>query len=65
MIITGVMHQIRVHAALAGLPLLGDRLYGGAPLPGAPAGVDFALHHCRVEGLGACPFVGPPAWWPR
>ena len=28
---TGRTHQLRVHAAHAGSPLLGDRLYGGAP----------------------------------
>ncbi len=61
---TGVMHQIRVHAASAGLPLDGDRIYGGAPLEVAPEGVDFALHHARMGGWGACPYCPPPAWWP-
>lgn len=42
---TGVMHQVRVHAAYAGAPLDGDALYGGAP------GV-FRLHHLRVDGPG-------------
>jgi 23S rRNA-/tRNA-specific pseudouridylate synthase len=28
---TGRKHQLRVHAALAGAPLLGDRVYGGDP----------------------------------
>jgi 23S rRNA pseudouridine1911/1915/1917 synthase len=28
---TGVMHQIRVHLAHLGLPILGDALYGGRP----------------------------------
>lgn len=27
---TGVMHQIRVHLAHAGFPILGDKIYGGA-----------------------------------
>ena len=45
-ITTGVMHQIRVHAAFVGLPLAGDRLYGGGPTPEhAPPGATFLLHH--------------------
>lgn len=43
-ITTGVMHQIRVHAAAVGLPLAGDRLYGGTDGP------RFYLHHQRIEG---------------
>lgn len=54
-ITTGVMHQIRAHAASVGLALDGDRLYGGAPT-GAP----FQLHHCRIEGIRGCPFAPPP-----
>jgi 23S rRNA pseudouridine1911/1915/1917 synthase len=42
---TGVMHQIRVHAASIGVPLDGDPLYGGAP--GA-----YLLHAHRIEGPG-------------
>ncbi len=42
---TGVMHQIRVHAAAAGIPLQGDPIYGGAPGP-------FLLHHVRMVGPG-------------
>jgi 23S rRNA pseudouridine1911/1915/1917 synthase len=42
---TGVMHQIRVHAAAHGLPLTGDLLYGGAPGP-------FVLVHERVHAPG-------------
>ena len=58
-ITTGVMHQIRAHAAAVGLPLTGDRIYGGDPWSEAPPGLSFALHHCRLEGLGACPFSPP------
>jgi 23S rRNA (cytosine1962-C5)-methyltransferase len=29
--LTGKTHQIRVHAATSGFPILGDRLYGGTP----------------------------------
>lgn len=53
---TGVMHQIRVHAASVGLPLAGDRLYGG--------GGDgrFRLHHRRIVGWpGEAPEV-PEDW---
>lgn len=70
-ITTGVMHQIRAHAASVGLALRGDRIYGGgAPispsdLPGLPAGVPFLLHHQGADGGGlpavSCP---PPGWWP-
>ena len=55
---TGVMHQIRLHAAFAGIALAGDRLYGGGePLVGAPVG--FALHH-RVMYSPALPSVLAP-----
>ena len=55
----GVRHQIRLHAASVGLPLQGDRLYGGG------GEGRFYLHH---EELGAWPAEGPrallPSDWP-
>ncbi len=38
---TGVMHQVRAHAAFAGVPLLGDVLYGGGE--GVPTLVHVAI----------------------
>ena len=62
---TGVMHQIRVHAAFVGLTLAGDPIYGGGSLPEAPAGVRFALHHHRIEGPEIPGHEAPlPSWWP-
>lgn len=63
-ITTGVMHQIRVHAAFVGLPLLGDGTYGGGPTPdGAPEGLTFYLHHVGLVGGGVRTDPVPdPAW---
>jgi len=48
---TGVMHQIRVHSAFVGLPLLSDGRYGGGSTPAdAPVGVTFFLHHVGMSG---------------
>lgn len=44
---TGVRHQIRVHLASMGHPVVGDRLYGVAPVAAAPP--RHLLHACRVE----------------
>lgn len=52
--ITGRTHQIRVHAAHAGAPLLGDTVYGGPPRLVSPTGAvsrlsRIALHCAWVE----------------
>jgi 23S rRNA (cytosine1962-C5)-methyltransferase len=45
--VTGLTHQVRVHAAEAGVPVLGDGLYGGLPIgPGVPR---LCLHAERLE----------------
>ena len=71
---TGVMHQVRVHAAFSGLALAGDHLYGGGPptaaaaAHGAEVGLlrpPFHLHHLGLAGPGLAPaLLPPPAWWP-
>jgi 23S rRNA pseudouridine1911/1915/1917 synthase len=45
---TGRTHQIRVHMAWLGHPLVGDALYGGRPLYGMPRQ---ALHATRLRLL--------------
>ena len=46
---TGRTHQIRVHLASIGHPILGDRLYGGTLGPGLPQIERQALHAHRLE----------------
>lgn len=51
-ITTGVMHQVRVHAAFVGIPIVGDRIYGGGLAEGGPPGMSFSLHHAGLRGPG-------------
>lgn len=46
---TGRTHQLRVHLASLGHPILGDRLYGGTLEPGLPQMSRQALHAHRLE----------------
>jgi 23S rRNA pseudouridine1911/1915/1917 synthase len=71
--VTGRTHQIRVHLAHHGMPLLGDTFYGGTALPPdsgrAAADRPFFLHCARLawpalNGLPAACFERPPAWLP-
>ena len=51
---TGRTHQIRVHVASLGHPILGDRLYGrgrDAKLPAAAGSLDRILLHARRLGF--------------
>ena len=63
---SGVMHQVRLHAASVGLALAGDRLYGGGDWTcPRPEGALFALHHLGLVGPGLDPGTVPlPQWWP-
>ncbi len=44
--LTGRTHQLRVHMASLGAPILGDRIYGSSPPP--PAGPMLHLHALRI-----------------
>jgi len=46
---TGRTHQIRVHLASLGHPILGDKLYGRKTGPGSPGMTRQALHAHRLE----------------
>jgi 23S rRNA pseudouridine1911/1915/1917 synthase len=46
---TGRTHQIRVHLAHLGAPLLGDARYGGARMVGVVAIPRVMLHALRLE----------------
>ena len=60
---TGVMHQIRVHAAFLGIALAGDRLYGGGERGDIPGEGTFCLHHVGMvgpQGFRTDPIALPP-----
>lgn len=46
---TGIMHQIRVHAAFVGIPIAGDEIYGSAE---DRAAGPLHLHHAGLTGPG-------------
>jgi len=60
---TGVRHQVRAHAAFAGLPLAGDELYGGVTVePAHGEGVaSGSRKDQRGPTISTCTRVGSPA----
>lgn len=54
---SGVTHQVRVHLAALGHPILNDRLYGGPPA--ALAGARHALHAAVLELPGRPELAAP------
>jgi 23S rRNA pseudouridine1911/1915/1917 synthase len=57
-ILTGRTHQIRVHMAFTGHPLVGDTTYGGRPLPGYP-GLFLHSRHLAIKH----PITAKPLIW--
>jgi len=64
--VTGRTHQIRVHAAKAGAPLLGDVAYGGAKRLTSPTGsvlaVPRVMLHARAVKVPGRPSVVTSPW---
>jgi RluA family pseudouridine synthase len=56
-IVTGRTHQVRVHLAALGHPLVGDPLYG--PIPPPAAAPRLALHAARLELPGRAALLAP------
>jgi 23S rRNA pseudouridine1911/1915/1917 synthase len=50
---TGRTHQIRVHLAALGHPIISDRVYGGGAQRGTPEGVRAAMTSCPRQALHA------------
>jgi 23S rRNA pseudouridine1911/1915/1917 synthase len=50
---TGRTHQIRVHLAALGHPIVGDRVYGGGPGRTTPDAVRSAMEACPRQALHA------------
>jgi tRNA pseudouridine32 synthase/23S rRNA pseudouridine746 synthase len=48
--LTGRTHQLRVHCAAMGWPIVGDPIYGNAPRPGTPGAgaIPMQLHSREI-----------------
>lgn len=74
---TGRMHQLRLQAAARGMPVVGDLLYGGPPLPdpvgtaGDPRTMPILLHAWKIcyadpDSTEPIEVVAPlPDFWPQ